>query len=129
MSNELYQTGLSIRREVIGDQYVDRALATADAFGAPLQELVTEYCWGAVWGREGLDRKTRSLLNLGMLAALNRPAELKLHIRGAVRNGASEAEIREALLQVTVYCGVPAGVEAFRIAREALREVAAEGTR
>ena len=126
MHSELYDTGLAIRKEVVGAEYVEKALASADEFAGPLQELVTEYCWGAVWGREGLDRKTRSLLNLAMLSALNRPHELKTHTRGALRNGATRAEIREVLLQVTIYCGVPAGIEAFRVAREALAEADAE---
>lgn len=125
MSN-LYATGLAIRKEVVGAEYVEKALASADDFGGPLQDLVTEYCWGAVWGREGLDRKTRSLLNLAMLSALNRPHELKTHTRGALRNGATREEIREVLLQVAIYCGVPAGIEAFRVAREALAEADAE---
>ena len=124
MTSDLYDLGLSIRREVVGSDYVDRALATADEFGGPLQELVTEYCWGAVWGRPGLDRKTRSLLNLAMLSALNRGTELRTHCRGALRNGATPEEIREVLLQVAVYCGVPASIEAFRIARDVLAEEA-----
>ncbi len=120
MTSQLYETGLAIRKEVVGAEYVERALATAGDFGDPLQELVTEFCWGAVWGREGLDRKTRSLLNLAMLAALNRSEELRTHIQGARRNGATLVEIRETLLQVAVYAGVPAGIEAFRVARDAL---------
>jgi len=126
MADSLYDAGLKIRREVVGDDYVERALANAEEFGKPFQDLVTEYCWGAVWGRGGLDRKTRSMINLGMLAALNRSAELKLHTRGALRNGVTVEEITEVLLQATIYCGVPAGVEAFNRAREAIREVAAE---
>lgn len=126
MTTDLYDTGLRIRKEVVGEKYVENALATADDFGGPLQDIVTEYCWGAVWGRDGLDRKTRSLLNLAMLSALNRPDELRTHTRGALRNGATMEEIREVLLQVAIYCGVPAGVEAFRVAREALAEAAAE---
>ena len=129
MSAHLYDTGLAIRKEVVGKQYVEQALADADDFSGPLQELVTEFCWGAVWGREGLDRKTRSLLNLAMLSALNRPHELKTHTRGALRNGASLEEIREVLLQVAVYCGVPAGIDAFRTAREALAEADAEAAK
>ncbi|MCE0762097.1 carboxymuconolactone decarboxylase family protein [Pseudonocardia kujensis] len=126
MSEARYDTGLSIRKEVVGKAYVERALATADEFGGPLQDLVTEYCWGAVWGRPELDRKTRSMLNLAMLSALNRPHELKIHTRGALRNGLTPADIREVLLQVAVYCGIPAGVDAFRVAREAIAEYAAE---
>jgi 4-carboxymuconolactone decarboxylase len=118
--NERYEEGLAIRREVLGSEYVDAALASADELGRPLQELVTEYCWGALWGRPGLPRRTRSLLNVGMLAALNRPHELQLHTRGALRNGCSEAEIIEVVLQVAVYCGVPAAVDAMRNIRAAI---------
>ena len=122
MSKEVYEKGLAIRREVLGAEYVDNAIKNADAFNKPLQELVTEYCWGAVWGRPGLPKKTRSMLNLAMLAALNRPHELKLHVRGALNNGVSREEITEVLLQAAIYCGVPAAVDAFRTAREALKE-------
>jgi 4-carboxymuconolactone decarboxylase len=122
MSKEVYDKGLAIRREVLGAEYVDNAIASADDFNRPLQELVTEYCWGAVWGRPGLPKKTRSMLNLAMLTALNRPHELKLHVRGALKNGVSRAEIMEVLLQAAIYCGVPAAVDAFRNAREALKE-------
>lgn len=122
MSNSVYERGAAIRREVLGSQYVDKALAAADEFNKPLQDLVTEYCWGAVWGREGLPRKTRSLLNLAMISALNRPHELKAHIKGALRNGVTKDEIREVLLQVAIYCGVPAAVDSFRIAREVFAE-------
>ena len=127
MSKEVYDKGLAIRREVLGADYVDNAIKNADAFNRPLQELVTEYCWGAVWGRPGLPKKTRSLLNLAMLTALNRPHELKLHVRGALNNGVSREEITEVLLQAAIYCGVPAAVDAFRTAREALKE--ADATR
>jgi 4-carboxymuconolactone decarboxylase len=119
-----YEQGLATRREVLGADYVDRALANATEFSAPLQELVTEYCWGAVWTREGIDRRTRSLLNLAMLTALNRPHELAGHVRGAVNNGCSEEEIRETLLQAAVYCGLPAALDAFRVAEKTLREEA-----
>ena len=122
---ELYEKGLKIRREVLGPEYVDRSLASADDFTGPLQELVTQYCWGAVWGRETLDRKTRSFINLAMISALNRPHELKLHVRGALNNGLSRDEIREVLLQVAIYCGVPAAVDSFRAAREAFEEIEA----
>jgi 4-carboxymuconolactone decarboxylase len=122
MSKEVYEKGLAIRREVLGAEYVDNAIKNADAFNKPLQELVTEYCWGAVWGRPGLPKKTRSMLNLAMLTALNRPHELKLHVRGALKNGVSRDEIAEVLLQAAIYCGVPAAVDAFRTAREALKE-------
>ncbi len=118
MTTERYETGLSARRKVLGDDYVDRALAGADAFNAEFQQLVTEYCWGTVWGRTTLTDKQRSLNNLSMMAALNRGEEFKLHLRGALRNGCSLDEIRDTLLQVAVYCGIPAGVEAFRLARQ-----------
>lgn len=122
MSKEVYDKGLAIRREVLGAEYVDNSIKSADAFNKPLQDLVTEYCWGAVWGRPGLPKKTRSMLNLAMLTALNRPHELKLHVRGALKNGVSREEITEVLLQAAIYCGVPAAVDAFRTAREALKE-------
>ena len=120
-----YEQGLAVRREVLGREYVDRAIEAADDFTRPLQELVTEYCWGAVWTRPGLERRDRSLVNLGMIAALNRPHELKLHVRGALANGVTEEEIREVLLQAAIYCGVPASIDAFRVAREVLDEHAA----
>src|SRR5262252_7321183 len=113
-----FEDGLAVRREVLGDDYVDRAMAGADELTRPLQELVTEYCWGAVWTRPGLPRKTRSLVNLAMLTALNRPHELKLHVRGALRNGCTPDEIMEVLLQAAIYCGVPAAIDGFRVARE-----------
>jgi 4-carboxymuconolactone decarboxylase len=125
MDEQRYDLGMQIRRAVVGEDYVDNAIANAGEFGAPMQDLATEYCWGEVWGRPGLDRKTRSLLNLAMLSALNRPHELRTHLRGAVRNGCTPEEIREALLQVAIYCGVPAGVDSFRIAQEVLGETAA----
>ena len=123
MDKEMFEKGLSIRRQVLGAEYVDNAFATADDFNRPLQELVTQYCWGEVWGRPGLDRKTRSLMNLAMLSALNRPHEIKTHVRGALTNGATKDEIQEAFLQVAIYCGVPAAVDSFRIAREVFKEV------
>jgi len=122
-TDERFKTGLSTRRAVLGREYVDASLEAADEFNWPLQKLVTEYCWGEVWSRPGLDRRSRSILNLGMIAALNRPNELKLHIRGALNNGLSRDEIREALLQVAVYCGVPAAVDSFRLAREVFAEI------
>ena len=122
MSREVYEKGLAIRREVLGAEYVDNAIRNADAFNQPLQELVTEYCWGAVWGRPGLPKKTRSMLNLAMLTALNRPHELKLHVRGALKNGVSREEISEVLLQAAIYCGVPAANQAFQIAEEVSAE-------
>ena len=119
---ELYDRGLKVRREVLGAEYVDQQIAAADDFNRPLQNLVTEYCWGAIWNRPGLDRRTRSMLNLAMLSALNRHHEFKAHIKGALKNGVTKQEIIEVLLQVAIYCGVPAGVEHFRLAREAFKE-------
>jgi 4-carboxymuconolactone decarboxylase len=121
-ASDRYEQGLAVRREVLGREHVDRAIAAADDFTRPLQELVTEYCWGAVWTRPGLERRERSLVNLGMIAALNRPHELRLHVRGALNNGVTEEEIREVLLQAAIYCGVPASIDAFRVAREVLDE-------
>lgn len=122
MNKDLFDRGLKTRRDVLGSDYVDKAIANADEFSKPLQELVTQYCWGDVWNRPGLERKTRSLLNLAMLTALNRPHELKLHVRGALNNGVTKEEIREVFLQAAIYCGVPAGVESFRLAREVFAE-------
>jgi 4-carboxymuconolactone decarboxylase len=122
MANELYDTGLKIPREVLGAEYVDKSISMSDEFNRPLQDLVTQYCWGAIWSRPGLDRKTRSLLNLAMLTALNRPHEVKLHLKGALNNGCSRQEIMEALLQTAVYCGVPAAIDSFRLAREVFSE-------
>jgi 4-carboxymuconolactone decarboxylase len=123
MPSELFEKGLQVRREVLGAEYVDAAISQADDFNRPLQELVTEYCWGAVWTRPGLARKTRSLLNLAMLTALNRPHEVKIHLKGALNNGCSKVEIMETLLQAAIYCGVPAAVDSFRLAREVFREI------
>jgi 4-carboxymuconolactone decarboxylase len=123
MDKEMFEKGLSIRRQVLGAEYVDKAFATADDFNRPLQELVTQYCWGEIWGRPGLDKKTRSILNLGMLSALNRPHEIKAHVRGALANGLTKDEIKEVFLQVAIYCGVPAAVDSFRIAKEAFKEL------
>jgi 4-carboxymuconolactone decarboxylase len=123
MNKELFDKGLKVRREVLGSEYVDNAIKNADDFSRPLQEFVTEYCWGELWNRPGLDRKSRSMLNLAMLAALNRPHEIKLHIRGAINNGMTKDEIKEVFLQVGVYCGVPAAVDAFRSAREVFAEM------
>ena len=122
MSSNPYEEGLKIRKAVLGEEYVNRALANVNSFNAPLQELVTEYCWGKIWGRPGLDRRQRSLLNLGMISVLNRPHELKAHIRGALTNGVTPAEISEVFLQVMVYAGVPAAVDSFRIANEVFTE-------
>lgn len=123
MSSEKFDQGLKIRREVLGEEYVDKALAGADEFSRPMQELVTEYCWGTIWNRDGLPRKTRSLLNLAMLTALNRPHEVKAHVLGALNNGCTRAEIMETLLQAAVYCGVPAGIDSFRTARAVFAEL------
>jgi 4-carboxymuconolactone decarboxylase len=123
VNQELFEKGLAIRKSVLGAEYVDKALASADDFTRPLQELTTEYCWGWCWGREGLDKKTRSIINLAMISALNRPHELKVHVRGAFANGLTKDEIREVLLQVAVYCGIPAGVDSFRIAKEVFAEM------
>ena len=117
-----FDDGLAMRKAVLGAEFVDKAIASADEFNRPLQELVTEYCWGAIWTREGLSRRVRSMLNLAMLTALNRPHELKMHVQGALRNGVTREEIREVLLQATIYAGVPAGVDAFRVAREAMAD-------
>jgi 4-carboxymuconolactone decarboxylase len=123
MPSELYEKGLKIRTEVLGEAYVRKALTSMDEFNRPLQELVTEFCWGAVWGREGLQRSERSLINLAMISVLNRPHELKAHIRGALTNGVTREQIREVLLQVAIYGGVPAAVDSFRIARETFAEL------
>ena len=122
MNKELFDKGLEIRKSVLGKEFVENAIKNADDFSMPMQELATEYCWGYVWGRPGLDKRTRSFLNLGMIAALNRPHELKIHVKGALRNGLTRQEISEVFLQVAIYCGVPAGVDSFRIAREAFAE-------
>ena len=123
MNEELFEKGLHIRKSVLGAETVEKSLASADDFNMPMQELVTEYCWGALWGRDELPKKTRSMLNIAMLAVLNRPNEFKLHIGGAIRNGVTREEIREILLQVAIYAGVPAGIDSFRNAREALAEL------
>ena len=122
MNKELFDKGLEIRKSVLGREFVENAIKNADDFNMPMQELATEYCWGYVWGRPGLDKRTRSFLNLAMIAALNRPHELKIHVQGALRNGLTRQEIMEVFLQVAIYCGVPAGVDSFRIAREAFAE-------
>jgi 4-carboxymuconolactone decarboxylase len=117
------ERGLRTRAEVLGKEHVERSLARATEFGRPMQDLVTEYCWGAVWSRPGLERRTRSLLNVGMLTALGRSHELGLHVRGAVTNGVTAAEIQEALLQAAIYCGVPAAMDATRVAESVLQEL------
>jgi 4-carboxymuconolactone decarboxylase len=122
MDKDRYDKGMKVRRQVLGDDYVDKATASADDFNRDFQRLVTEYCWGEVWTRSVLTNKQRSLNNLCMIAALNRGAEFELHVRGALRNGCTPEEIRDALVQVAIYAGIPAGVEAFRIARKVLIE-------
>ena len=117
-----YEAGLKTRREVLGADYVDKVIAAQDEFNRPLQELLNTYCWNDVWNRPGLPRKTRSMLNLAMLSALNKPHELKLHLNGALNNGLTKGDIQEVFLQVAIYCGVPAAVESFRIAREVFKE-------
>ena len=123
MSSKMFEKGIAKRRKVLGDEYVDKALASADEFGADLQKLITEYAWGEVWNKESLTDKERSMVNLGMIAALNRPHELKLHIKGALNNGLTKDQIRDIFLQVTVYCGAPAGIDSMRLAREAFAEI------
>lgn len=122
MASEQYEIGLKIRKEVLGADYVEKALKQADSFNQEFQDVVTEYCWGGTWGRGVLSKKQRSMLNLCMLSALNRPQEFKIHFRGALTNGCSLDELKEVLLQVAIYCGIPAGVEAFRLARQVLEE-------
>ena len=122
-ASELFQKGLEVRRGVLGADYVDGSLAKADEFMVAFQKLVTEYCWGEIWTRPGLDRKHRSMLNLAMLTALNRPNELRLHLKGALTNGVSRDEIKAILLQACIYAGIPAGLDAFKTAVEVFREV------
>jgi 4-carboxymuconolactone decarboxylase len=121
--NATFKAGLAVRRKVLGDEYVNNSLANADEFTEPLQQFLTEHAWGAVWVREGLSLKTRSMLNLAMLTALNRPNELKLHIRGAINNGVTQEEMREIFLQAAVYCGAPAGLDSFKVAQAVFKEM------
>lgn len=123
MNKELFDKGMAMRRKVAGDKAIDQAMTNADDFSMPMQELVTEFCWGAVWTRPDLDLRSRSILNLGMLAALNRQDELAGHIRGAINNGVTKAEIRECLLQVAVYVGMPAGLSSFKVARQVFADL------
>ena len=123
MNKEQFEKGLAIRRSVVGEAYVDASLSDADDFSMPMQELVTEFCWGEVWSRPGLDRRSRSILNLGMIAALNRPEELAIHVRGAINNGVTKEEIKECFLQVAVYVGMPAGLGCFKIARQVFKDM------
>lgn len=120
---QTFEDGMRVRREVLGAAHVDNSLARASEFSRPIQEFVTEYCWGVIWNRDGIPRKVRSLINLAMLTALNRPHELAVHVRGAVNNGVTEAEIQEVLMQAAVYVGVPAALESFRIAETVLKEL------
>ncbi len=122
----LFDRGLKIRKEVLGEDYVNKSIAGADDFTRTMAEWSTEFCWGALWTRPGLDRRSRSIANLSMISALNRPNELKLHVKAAVKNGVTRDEIKEVLLQVAVYCGIPAGIDSFRIAREAFKELDSE---
>jgi 4-carboxymuconolactone decarboxylase len=124
---DLYETGLNIRREVLGSQYVDTSIKNANDFNRPFQELVTEYCWGAIWGREGLTRKERSMINLAMLTALGRTHEVELHVKGAINNGLTKEQITEVLLQTAIYCGVPAALDSFRVANKVLQEMDKQG--
>ncbi len=125
MDKKRFDEGLAVRRAVLGAEYVDKSIASADDFNRPMQELVTEYCWGEIWTRPGLPRQTRSLINLAMLTALNRPHEVKIHLRGALNNGCSKEQIMEVLLQTAIYCGVPAAIDSFRLAREVFAEAEA----
>lgn len=119
---ELAEAGLKVRREVLGEEYVNKAIKNTTDFNQALQELVNEYCWGAVWGREGLTRKERSLINLGMLTALGRQHEVAIHVRGALNNGVTEQQISEVLLQAAIYCGVPAAIDSYRTAAQTIAE-------
>ncbi len=123
INQELFDKGLAMRRAVLGPEYVDASIKNATDFNIDMQELVTQYCWGDVWNRPGLERKTRSFLNLAMISALNRPHELKLHVRGAINNGLTKDEIKEVFLQVAIYCGVPAAIDSFRVATEVFKEM------
>lgn len=126
MSEELFNKGLEIRKAVLGAAYVEKSLGAADDFNRDFQNLVTEYCWGAGWGREALSRRDKSLLNLAMLGVMNRSTEFKLHLKGAITNGCTKEEIKDTLIQLAIYAGIPAGVEAFRLAREVFAEAAPE---
>lgn len=122
MGSEKYMQGLKIRKQVLGDEYVNQAIQNMDEFSEPLQQLVTEYCWGTIWSDETLSLQQRSLVNIAMISALNRPNELKLHIKGGLRNGLSKEQIRATLMQVAIYCGVPAAVDSFKLAKQAFLE-------
>jgi len=120
---ETFDEGLRVRKQVLGAEHVDRSMANVSDFSTPIQRLVTEYCWGTIWTRPGLDRKTRSLINIGMLTALNRPHELEVHLKGALNNGATIREIQEVLIQTAIYVGVPAALDAFRVAERIVSEI------
>ncbi len=123
MNKDSFDKGLATRQAVLGTDYVNASLSRADDFDRPMQELVTEYCWNEIWNRPGLDRKARSMINLAMITALNRPHELKVHVRGAINNGLTKAEITEIFLQTAIYCGVPAALDSFRNAKEVFKEL------
>jgi 4-carboxymuconolactone decarboxylase len=123
MDRKLWDTGLARRKSVLGAEYVDETMASADDFNRPFQDLLNEYCWGTVWGDERIPAKTRSMVNLGLIAGLNRMAEWELHLRGAMRNGVTKDEIQSILHQIAIYAGMPAGVECFRIARKVFNEL------
>jgi 4-carboxymuconolactone decarboxylase len=121
--SEQFEKGLKVRKAVLGEEYVEKSLKSANHFTQAMQQLTTEWCWGEIWTREGLDRKTRSIINLSMLTALNRPHEIRVHVRGAINNGLSTDEIKEIFLQTAIYCGVPAAMDSFRIANEVFSEL------
>ena len=126
MDKKRYEEGLAVRRAVLGSEHVDKSFRSADDFTRPMQELVTEYCWGEIWTRPGLDRRTRSFIILAMLTALNRPHEIRLHVRGALNNGLTKEELMEVFMQSAIYCGIPAAVDAMRIAKEVFAEIESE---
>lgn len=123
MDKKMHDKGLEVRKAVLGEAYVNNALKNVDDFNRPFQEMLNEYCWGTVWGREELPRKTRSMLNIAMIAILNRQHEFRAHLKGALTNGVSREEIREILMQVAIYGGMPAAVDSFRIARDVFAEI------
>ena len=123
MDQKMHEKGLQVRKAVLGESYVNNALKNVDEFNKPFQDLLNEYCWGSVWGRDELPRKTRSMLNIAMISILNRPHELRAHLRGALTNGVTRVEIREILMQVAIYGGMPAAVDSFRVARELFAEI------
>lgn len=128
-NTEMFAKGLQNRKEVLGAEHVQKSLDAVDDFTADIQKLVTEWCWGELWGRPGLDRRTRSIINLSMLAALNRPHEIRLHVRGALNNGLTQDDIKEIFLQVAIYCGVPAALDGMRVAAEVIAEEKAKGNK